>query len=135
MCERFGAFRARFRLVLTLSGWMLLTGCGTTAAPAPVSEDLAKQALERALSSWQKGETTEAMKNASPSMVVSEEKWRRGDKLTKFELEGASKPSGSERVIRATLWLTDSKGKETKEAAEYRVGDGPVQTVFRVMFR
>jgi hypothetical protein len=133
MCERFAAFRASVRLVVILSGLILLPGCGA-AAPTPVHADIAKQALERALSSWQKGETTEAMKNASPSMIVSEEKWRRGDKLKKFEVEGASKLSGTERLVRATLWLTDSKGKETKEVAEYKVGDGPVQTVFRVMF-
>jgi hypothetical protein len=75
------------------------------------------------------------MENASPSMIVTDEKWRRGDKLKKFEVEGASQPSGSERSLRATLWLTDAKGKETKEVAEYTVGAGPVQTVFRVMFR
>jgi hypothetical protein len=87
------------------------------------------------LTSWQKGETTEAMKGASPPLIVTDEKWRRGDKLRKFEVESPSDPSGSERAFRATLWLTDAKGKVTQEVAECTVGTDPVPTVFRVMFR
>lgn len=33
------------------------------------------------------------------------------------------------------LWLTDSKGKETKELVEYRVVTNPVPTVVRSIFR
>ena len=32
------------------------------------------------------------------------------------------------------LWLTNAKGKQTKELVEYRVGTNPVETVTRLIF-
>ena len=87
-----------------------------------------------ALSAWQKGETIESMKQASPSIIVSDKKWTRGDKLTKFEINGPGRLSGSEKVFSVTLWVEGAKGKRIKETTEYSVGTSPSRTVFRAVF-
>ncbi len=115
--------------------WMIsLAGCGGTSAPATADQDEARQTLDKALSSWKKGESVEALKKASPSILVSDPKWSRGDLLKTFEVEGPGKPSGAERAFTVMLWLTDAKGKEAKEQVVYKVGTSPVFTVFRSLF-
>jgi hypothetical protein len=126
--------RVGVRLALAASGLILFAGCGDTPAPTAADPDAAKQTLERVLSSWQKGETVEGMKKASPSVIVSDMKWDKGAKLTKFEVEGPGKPSGAQQKFRVALWLADANGKEKKEVVQYEVGIDPVQTVFRSMF-
>jgi hypothetical protein len=128
------AFHLRSWPVLAVPVLIVLAGCGgTPAAPAP-DHDAAKKTLERALSSWQNGETIEGLEKASPSIKVSEPSWERGDKLTKFELQGAGKPKGGQREFQVTLWLSNAKGKKTKEMVEYRVGIDPFETVTRLIF-
>jgi len=134
MRTRFFASHLRCCLVFAVPVLIVLPGCGgTPAAPAP-DHDAAKQTLERALSSWQKGETVLGVEQASPSIKVSDPKWERGDKLTKFELQGTGKPKGGQRAFQVTLWLSNAKGKKTKELAEYRVGTDPLETVTRLEF-
>jgi hypothetical protein len=111
-----------------------VTGCGGTPAPSPADENQARQTLDQALSSWQKGEKAEAMKNANPSIHISDPSWERGATLKKFEVEGTGKPSGAERAFTVTLWLTDSKGKESRQQVVYKVGTQPIFTVFRALF-
>jgi hypothetical protein len=111
-----------------------LSGCGTTPAPAPADEDQARKTLDQALTGWQKGETVDGMKKASPSILVSDPKWSQGVALKKFEVKGGGKPAGAERVFAVTLWLTDSKGKEATESVDYKVGTSPILTVFRSLF-
>jgi hypothetical protein len=127
-------FHFHCRLILAAPALLVLSGCsGTPAAPAP-DHDAAKLTLERALSSWQKGETVLGVEQARPSIKVSEPKWVRGDKLTKFELQGSGKAKGGQRAFQVTLWLSNAKGKTTKELAEYRVGTEPLETVTRLEF-
>ena len=114
-------------------GMLASAGCGSTV-PRPADPDLAKQTLERALGSWSEGKTVEAVKGASPSIVVSDPKWSRGDALKKFEIKTDGKPSGAERVFTVMLWVVDAKGKEASETVDYRVGTAPIFTVFRAMF-
>ncbi len=124
---------------------MLLAGCGGVApdrpsrvrehpGAAPPDVEAAKQTLERALTSWQKGDALEGMENASPPLKVFEPKWKSGDKLTKFELQGPGTPKGGQQAFEVMLWLTNVKGKQTKETVEYRVSTNPVETVARLMF-
>jgi hypothetical protein len=121
-------------LVAAVPVLIVLSWCGSTpAAPAP-DQDAAKQTLERALSSWQKGETVDAMAKASPSIKVLEPKWERGDKLTKFELKGPGKPKGGQQAFQVTLSLQNATGKQTNEMAEYRVGTDRFETVTRLEF-
>jgi hypothetical protein len=133
MNERLSALRLGWWLIGVILAPMLLAGCGATV-PHAADVDAARQTLEVALSSWQKGETLEALKTATPSVVVSDRKWSRGDKLTKLELNDLGKPAGTGRAFHVTLWVTDAKGKATKEVAEYSVTTDPVRTVLRAVF-
>jgi hypothetical protein len=126
--------RAPIWSALTSIGLFVCSGCGSTPAPAPADEGQAKRTLDQALSAWQKGESVEAIKKASPPIVIKDPKWQRGDSLKKFEVDGAGKPSGAEREFKVTLWFADSEGKEVREEVVYRVGTQPILTVFRAMF-
>jgi hypothetical protein len=126
--------RAPIWTALAAIGLLVCSGCGDTPAPAPADEGQAKRTLDQALSAWQKGDSVEAIKKASPSIVIKDPKWQRGDFLKKFEVEGSGKPSGAEREFKVTLWLADSEGKEVREEVVYRVGTQPILTVFRAMF-
>ena len=134
MRERLFASRFRSWTVLAASVLIVLSGCESIPAPPPPNLDAAKQTLERALTSWQKGETIDGMEKASPSIKVSDPKWEIGDKLTKFELKGPGAPKGSQQSFEVMLWLTNAKGKQTKELVEYRVSTNPVETVTRLIF-
>lgn len=126
--------RVPLRLLVAALGLIPFAGCGGTAAPTAADPAAAKQTLERALTSWQKGETVEAVKKANPSIDVSDMKWSKGAKLAKFEVELPSTPSGAQQKFRVNLWLTDDKGQEKKEIAQYEVGTNPINTVVRSMF-
>jgi hypothetical protein len=126
--------RTPVRLLVAFLGLISLAGCGSTAAPTAADPDAAKKTLEQALTSWQKGETLEAVKKANPSIDVSDQKWSKGAKLTKFEVQLPSKPSGAQQKFRVNLWLTDAKGQEKQEVAQYEVGTSPINTVVRSMF-
>jgi hypothetical protein len=115
-------------------GLLVLSGCSGTPAPLPADENQARQTLDRALASWQKGETVEAMKNATPSIVISDPNWGRREVLKRFEVGGTGKPAGAERVFTVTLWLANSKGEERSQQVDYKVGTQPILTVFRAMF-
>ncbi len=134
MRERRFAPYLRSRSVLAASVLIVLFGCESIPAPSPPNLDEAKRTLERALTSWQNGETLEGMEKANPPIKVSEPKWESGSKLTKFELKGPGSPKGGQQAFEVTLWLTNVKGKQTKESAEYRVSTNPVGTVSRLVF-
>jgi hypothetical protein len=129
-------FASRFRPWPVQAAFVLivLSGCESIPAPPPPNLDEAKQTLERALTSWQKGETLESVEKATPPIKVSDPKWESGNKLTKFELKGPGSPKGGQQAFEVTLWLTNAKGKQTKESAEYRVSTNPVGTVTRLIF-
>jgi hypothetical protein len=124
---------ARRRLLAALA-LIAVTGCAGTSAPVTAEQDKARKTLETAMMAWQKGETIDGMKKASPSILVADPRWERGDKLSKFEVSGEGKPSGAERAFTVTLWVADSKGKDTREQVVYKVGTDPILTVFRSLF-
>jgi hypothetical protein len=132
MRARLFASRASAWPVLAVSLLIVLPGCGSTPAPAPPDVEAAKKTLERALTSWQKGDSFDDMAKASPPLFVMDPKWKRGDKLTKFELQGPGTPKGAQQAFEVMLWVTDAKRKQTKEKVEYKVSTEPVETVARV---
>lgn len=126
--------RAAARLALGFFTASALAGCGG-GPPTPAPADQARKTLDSALDSWAAGKTIEAVKAASPSILVEDPKWKQGVALKKFEVrEGDGKPSGAERVFSVTLTLADAAGKETTEQVDYRVGTSPILTVFRALF-
>jgi hypothetical protein len=135
MWEGWSKLCPRAALAPLAFGLLILAGCGEgTPAPAAADENEARKTLDSALTAWLKGETVDAMKKASPSIIVADHKWERSDKLTKFEVEGPGKPLGAARAFQVKLWLTDAKGKKTQDVAEYKVGTDPIYTVARSVF-
>ena len=130
---RFTVRKCRWILTAVV-GLLIVSGCGTTAAPTVADQDEARKTLDQALTAWQKGETVDGMKQASPSIMVSDPKWSKGVVLKKFEVKGEGKPAGAERVFPVTLWLATVEGKEATESVEYKVGTSPILTVFRALF-
>src|SRR5438105_2264724 len=84
---------ARFALGMMLIVAPALAGCGDTAAPTAAPADQARKTLDSALGSWVEGKTVEAVKAASPSILVEDPKWKKGVALKKFEVKGEGKPS------------------------------------------
>ena len=74
------------------------------------------------------------MKQASPPIHVSDPSWQKGEPLKKFEVDGSGKPSGAEREFTVNLWLTDAKGKESRQQVVYKVGTSPDPHRFRALF-
>lgn len=109
-------------------------GCGGGGPPVAAPEDQAREVLNQALSSWQRGDSLEDLKQATPSIVASDPQWSRGAKLSKFEVQGDGKPAGAERVFTVTLWLAQDQGEEVTESVDYKVGTNPILTVFRAIF-
>ena len=126
--------RVALRLVMGLIAVPVLAGCGGNAAPVAADGDQARKTLDSALTSWAQGQTVEAMKAASPSILVEDPKWKAGATLKKYEVKGDGRPSGAERVFSVKLTLSDAQGKEKVENVDYRVGTNPILTVFRAMF-
>ena len=126
--------RNALRLAIGLFAASALAGCGDTSTPTAANTDQARKTLDSALTAWTQGQTVEAVKGASPSILVEDPKWKKGATLKKFEVKGDGKPSGAERVFAVKLTLADSAGKETTEDVDYRVGTSPILTVFRAMF-
>lgn len=121
-------------LVAGLLAATVLSGCGDSAVPQAADGDQARKTLDTALAAWTKGQTVEAVKAASPSILVEDPKWKKGATLKKYEVKGDGKPSGAERVFSVKLTLADAQGKEKTEDVDYRVGTSPILTVFRAMF-
>jgi hypothetical protein len=122
------------RRLAAILAFIVVSGCGGTPAPVTAVQDKVRKTLETAMTAWQKGETVDGMKKANPSILIADPRWERGDKLSKFEVAGEGKPSGAERAFTVTLWLADSKGKDTREQVVYKVGTDPILTVFRSLF-
>jgi hypothetical protein len=126
------AARLTLRLILLVAP--ALAGCEGTSAPTAAPADQARQTLDSALGLWVEGKTVEAVKAASPSILVEDPAWKKGMALKKYEVRGDGKASGAERVFSVSLTLADASGKEKKEQVDYRVGTNPILTVFRAIF-
>lgn len=116
-------------------GLLIASGCGG-GIPAPQTADAeeAKGILEGVLESWKKGEKADSLKAATPSVVAWDPSWERGDRLSRFELQGSGTPSGAERKFRVALWLTNAKSKDARQVVNFKVGTAPVITVLRALF-
>jgi hypothetical protein len=134
MCKKYSGCSRALHPFALVCGLIISAGCGGIPAPQTADADEAQGVLERVLESWKKGERAESLKTAAPSIVAWDPRWERGDRLSKFELQGPGTPSGAERKFRVALWLTNAKSKEAREVVNFKVGTAPVITVLRALF-
>ncbi|HEX7379616.1 MAG TPA: hypothetical protein VF278_21005 [Pirellulales bacterium] len=106
-----------------------LGGCGRSNAPTDVAS--AKQALEAALRSWQDGQTPEALRQRSPSIVMVEDAWQKGVKLESFEIVSPDVDDGVNLHCAVKLTLNDGGTVRPDEPVTYIVGTSPVITICR----
>jgi hypothetical protein len=104
--------------VLILS---MIPGCGGNSPASPADTNEARSALDRALSAWRDGKTSDALKSEEPPLEASDHQWTNGLHLVKYEVHKDRPPSGSGQSFRVTLWLKDNRSKQTKVITQYDV--------------
>lgn len=116
---------AAFALALALAA-----GCAPPP-PQPADPEAARRALDRALTAWAAGKGPDALRDEDPPLIASDHRWREGYRLERFAIEPGDRPQGANRMIRATLWERDPRGRPARETVEYTVGTGSPLTVHR----
>ncbi len=121
----------RFILVVgfgaSISG---LLGC----SPAPNSSDptVGREALQKALQAWQKGDSLDAYKQTAPTVTVVEKAWADGTKLVAFEIAAEAVPDGYDAQFKAKLDVKDASGKQSTQKAVYNVSTTPALVIVRI---
>ena len=114
--------------VLACSALLILPGggCGNGSAALP-SNDVARAALEGALSTWRAGGKPGTLTGMKPSVQVTDTPWSHGDRLGSYEIIGES-TTGAEK--RFTVRLSLTKPERVEEVQYHVLGKDPVM-VFR----
>ena len=114
-------------------GMLLLAGCGegNRAMPAPSNPEVARQALEKALSQWQSGQAADALAAASPQIYVNDYDWKDGRKLKQFQVAGPAEEVGLQVRLAAALDVEQSSGQVVRSQASYRISTAPVVSIVR----
>jgi len=111
----------------------LTVGCNRQQHAAPVNVSLAQESLRKVLESWKNGEDLGALRQGSPSITVQDLDWKRGYKLTEYEIIGEGKYDDANLLCPVKLKLLDPQGKTVTREVTYMVGTDPSITVFREM--
>ena len=99
----------------------MIPGCAGNSPASSTDTNEARSALDRALSAWRDGKTTDALKSEEPPLEASDHQWRNGLHLVRYEVHKELLPSGSGQSFRVTLWLKDEHSKQTKVITQYDV--------------
>ncbi len=110
--------------VLATAVCLNLTGCGGSKTYTPTAAG-AKDTLNRALTSWQKGEKPNALESASPPINVGISDWQSGKVLEKFEIVGEEAAPGEANKIFTTNIRFKGAKADTK-AQFIVVGRAPI---------
>ena len=112
-----------------------IPGCSNEPGRAAnVDASRARESLKTALESWKKGEKTDALKAASPKIVVQDMDWENGAVLVGYQIENDGIEDTANLRVPVSLTLRDGKGVEAKKSVNYVVGTSPIITVFRELF-
>jgi hypothetical protein len=104
--------------------------CRPSAAQV-VDPARAREALQAALTAWQKGQSADSLRQQSPSITVAETKWKEGHRLVRYEISDQNKVVGYDLECRVLLVLQDPKGKQTEEKAVFTVSTSPALVIVR----
>jgi hypothetical protein len=98
-------------------------GCSKRQAASPVDADKAREALKTTLSTWQKGESLDSLKQ-NASITASDAKWAGGHQLIRYEVT-EDKVVGLDLQCHVLLVLKGPDGKQTEEKALFVVSTAP----------
>jgi len=111
------------RRPLAISGLVLLVaGCGTGGGAAPPA-DVARTALEKALTTWKDGGRPGLIAGTDPPVQAVDSKWQGGLKLGSFEIL-REEPGESDRRFAVRLIHPSPAGDA--EARYMVIGQGPI---------
>jgi hypothetical protein len=121
------------RCCALVGGMLLLSGCGegNRAMPAPSNSEVARQALEKALSQWQAGQTAESLAAASPQVYVNDFDWKDGRKLKQFQVAGPTEEVGLQVRLPVALDVEQATGQVVRSQVSYSVSTSPVVSIVR----
>jgi hypothetical protein len=110
----------------------MAVGCSSGGAEirATGSLDDATTVLKQALDAWKSGTTAESLSTAEPKVVVADEDWTTGKKLTQFSIGEKGTENGGHWRIPVKLTI----GKEKSLNVHYAVTPGNPASVIRSDF-
>jgi hypothetical protein len=108
---------------------LLVVGCGRSNAPTDVPS--AKAALTAALECWKAGQSPDSLRQRSPSIIMVDDAWQKGDKLESFETVGPETDDGVNLHCTVKLAINNEQGVRRSEQLAYIVGTSPTITIFR----
>lgn len=103
------------------------SGCGASSAGNYVTGSVpAREALDAALTAWQKGQKLDSLTNATPAVIVGDYQWEAGQKLESYQiLQEEPDPADGPKRFSVTLTLKKPLG-ETK-AEYFIIGREPIR--------
>ena len=120
---------------LWIIGLVVIPGCGNTAGPYAVREDLARETLNLALESWQSGQSAASLREREPPVVVQDFDWSAGKRLKEFSVLTEGEALDANLSVQVRLVLMDEKGSSAAKEVWYLIGTDPALTVFRDSLR
>jgi hypothetical protein len=123
-------------LSVKLQGFMLvglvattLVGCGPK--PAKLDKNVATTSLNTFLEGWKSGETPQALKAKTPSIIAKDADFDAGRKLVEYKVIDADKSDGSNLTALVELTVGEA-GNTKKRQVSYIISTSPVITVFQL---
>jgi hypothetical protein len=114
-------------IVLGLALVGALAGCTQSKGRnLPLDKTVARDSLKKFLETWKSGGKPSDLKNASPSIIVSDDDWNAGKKLASYTISSEEKDDGTNAHLTAELTIDGRKRNQ-----KYIVGTSPVITIFR----
>lgn len=123
---------ARRAAILAAALLGLVVGCGQSQVdpPAAIDAAAAKTALTAALDAWKDGSAADSLREKSPALLVADDDWTAGRKLTGYKISEQSEMGLSQR-FQVELQMIGDDGAGTTVEAIYRVATGDMVTISR----
>ncbi len=106
-------------------------GCWGPALPAQTDTVQGRDALTRALDAWKRGETVNALKDASPPIQVRDPDWSAGHKLTDYLIAAEDGRAGVDLLLSVKLVLARTDGSTLEKRVKFIVAIGSSTVVAR----
>jgi hypothetical protein len=126
----------RCSIVAVMPGFVLVSlllasGCKRTTL-SQSELDAGRTAIETGLQAWQKGEKPDALQKLSPAIRFSDDDWKRGMRLTSWEITYTNGSVGDLTPrCEVVLSLLDRRGNKISRRVVYQVDKGETIAVVR----
>lgn len=110
---------------------LVAAGCGPPSLQEETDPAQAREGLRTALDAWQRGESPDALRSASPAIQAADHDWTAGTRLKGYQIVSDGKRAGIEMSFRVVLTLQQPNGKTIRKNVAYTVGTRPALTVHR----